>query len=206
MGWEAFLMRFAALIRSRRLSRPMASRIRLAMRRSFLLAPFVLVAGCAGVVPPAPQPAPPVPVPAPAPAPAPPPPALGEDWRDWPVSPGTWAYRQDARGSIALFGIRESDASFTIRCDRAARQIYLSRQGATPGPLTIRTSSTARALTARPTGGTPAYMAVALAANDPVLDAMAYSRGRFIVEMPPLAPLVVPTWSEVPRVIEDCRG
>ena len=66
-------------------------------------------------------------------------------------------------------------------------------------------SESARALTARPAGGAQPYMAVALAVNDPVLDAMGYSRGRFIVEMPPLAPLVVPSWAEVQRVTEDCR-
>ncbi|MCR5872550.1 hypothetical protein LRS12_18710 [Sphingomonas sp. J344] len=71
--------------------------------------------------------------------------------------------------------------------------------------MTIRTSTTARAFTARPTPGLQPYMAVTLAATDPILDAMGYSRGRFVVEMPPLAPLVVPTWAEVQRVVEDCR-
>lgn len=174
--------------------------------RILALASFALLAGCATVVPPAPQPAAPVPPPAPVPAtPAPPPPAFGGDWRDWPVTPGTWAYRQDGRGSIALFGRRDTDADFTLRCDRLARQLYLSRRGATPGQMTIRTSSTARSLNAQPSGGTPAYMAVALPVGDSLIDAMGYSRGRFIVETPPMAPLVIPAWSEVLRVVEDCR-
>ncbi|WP_343520792.1 hypothetical protein [Sphingomonas sp.] len=45
-----------------------------------------------------------------------------------------------------------------------------------------------------------------LPANDQLVDAMGYSRGRFIVETPGMAPLVVPAWAEVLRVVEDCRG
>ncbi|MGK3796872.1 hypothetical protein, partial [Enterococcus faecium] len=58
---------------------------------------------------------------------------LGGDWRDWPVTPGTWVYRQDARGSIALFGVPGNDAEVTLRCDRAARALYLSRRGMAAG-------------------------------------------------------------------------
>ncbi len=174
------------------------------MRKILTLASLSLLAGCATVVPPAPGPAAPAPVPVYTP-PAPPPPAASSDWRDWAVTPGTWAYRQDARGSIALFGARDADAQFTIRCDRQAQQLYLSRKGAAPGAMTIRTSTTARSLTAQPSGGTPAYMAVALPVSDQLIDAMGYSRGRFIVETAPLPALVIPAWSEVLRVAEDCR-
>jgi hypothetical protein len=44
------------------------------------------------------------------------------------------------------------------------------------------------------------------AANDAVLDQIAYSRGRFAVEVQGLAPLIVPAWGEVGRVVEDCRA
>ena len=59
--------------------------------------------------------------------------------------------------------------------------------------MTIRTSSTARTVS-----GT-------LPASDPLIDAMGYSRGRFIVETPGAPPLVIPAWAEVLRVAEDCR-
>ncbi len=178
------------------------------MRFIPLLAASVALASCSNVVPPAPAPAPPpprpVPTPAPAPVPAPPPPA-SSDWRDWPASPGNWTWRQEGQGTIALFGLRADQPELSLRCDRATRQIQIARRGETSGPVTIRTSTTARAFTARPTPGSQPYMAVTLAANDPILDAMGYSRGRFVMEMPPLAPLVVPTWAEVQRVVEDCR-
>lgn len=132
---------------------------------------------------------------------------LGGDWRDWPVTPGTWVYRQDARGSIALFGVPGNDAEVTLRCDRAARALYLSRRGMAAGnpPMTVRTSSTTRALPMQPTGGTPAYMAVGLSPGDPLLDAIIYSRGRFVLEEAGLPTLVVPAWAEFARVTEDCR-
>ena len=38
-----------------------------------------------------------------------------------------------------------------------------------------------------------------LAANDPLLDAIAFSRGRFVVSMPGMAALVVPAWPEAAR-------
>jgi len=132
------------------------------------------------------------------------------DWRDWPATPGNWVYRQDARGSIALFGRAGEDADLTIRCDRNRGQIFLSRRGDPPetgaAPLTIRTTSMVRAFSALPTGATPAYLAIALGVRDPLLDAMGFSRGHFTIEGGSLPTLVVPAWAEVLRVVEDCRA
>ena len=148
----------------------------------------------------------PIPLSTPSPAPAPAP-AYRGDWRDWPLTPGNWVYRQDARGSIALFGVPGADADFTIRCDRIAGLIYVSRKGAAPGnaPLTIRTSSSLRTLAMQPTGAMPAYMALSLFPRDPLLDAIGFSRGRFVLEQATLPVLVIPAWAEVLRVSEDCR-
>ncbi|MGU3389996.1 hypothetical protein [Sphingomonas sp. M1A8_2b] len=166
---------------------------------------LALVAGC--VAPPRAETPPPLPPPrVAAPAPAPRPAPIAADWRDWPYSPGTWVYRRDARGSIALFGPANADASLTLRCDTATRQVYLSRAGTTTTPLTIRTSSATRALPVQPTGGTPPYVAAALMPNDSLLEAMGFSRGRFVVQQAGSAPLVVPAWAEIERVTEDCRG
>lgn len=166
----------------------------------------LLVASCSAPPPRAPAPAP-APVVRPAPPPAPP---RAADWRDWPVTPGTWTYRQDARGSLALFGQPGTDALLTLRCARndngAARAVYLSRAGVAATPLTLRTTSTVRALAVQPTGGTPPFVAAALAPTDPLLDAIGFSRGRFTVEQAGSATLVVPAWPEIERVTEDCRG
>lgn len=166
------------------------------------LATLLAIAGCVG------QPTPPRPTPRPVetPRPAPPPPvAQAADWRDWAVTPGDWVYRVDGRGSIALFGTPGADALLTLRCDRQTNMVYLSRSGEITAPLTLRTSSLARALSVQPTGATPPYVAAALTPRDALLDAMAFSRGRFLVEQPGAPTLVVPAWAEVARVTEDCR-
>jgi len=183
------------------------------MRALPLLAPtlaltFALASCVAPVAPPRPAPIPaPVPTYTPPPPPRPTPVPLGADWRDWPVTPGEWVYRQDGRGSIALFGQRGADAMLTLRCDRAAGTLYFSRAAAAIAavPMTIRTSTASRMLSSTPTGGTPPYLAVELAPRDSLLDAMGFSRGRFIVEQPGYATLVVPAWAEIERVTEDCR-
>ena len=137
----------------------------------------------------------------------PPPPPAASDWRDVPLTPGDWVYRQDARGSIALYGVPGSDALVTLRCDMAARMVYLSRAGSGPAaPVTIRTTSTARTLNFTPTGGNPPYLAVAITPRDSLLDAMGFSRGRFTIEQSGARTLVVPAWAEIERVTEDCRG
>jgi hypothetical protein len=171
-----------------------------------VLAPLALLAMIGGCVAPPPS-APPPPRPAAAPppiaVPAPPPAA---DWRDRAYSPGTWTYRRDPRGSIALFGPVGRDAALTLRCDLAARQIYLSRAGSAPAPLTIRTSSTTRSIPVQPAGGALPYVAAALAPGDPILEAMGFSRGRFVVEQTGQPTLVLPAWAEIGRVTEDCRS
>jgi hypothetical protein len=94
-----------------------------------------------------------------------------------------------------------------LRCNRAAGTIVLQRAGAAAGPepMTITTTSGVRTLSATPQPGPPPVLAVSLRARDPVIDAMVFSRGRFVVEAPGLPPLYAPSWPEVGRVAEDCR-
>lgn len=176
------------------------------MRRLLAVSLVALaVAGCVGP-PQAPQapPAPAVRPTPPRPTPAPPPP-LAVDWNDWPFTPGDWAYRRDDRGSIALFGAVGGDAAMTLRCDRARATLYLSVRGPATN-ATVRTTTVNRVLALQPTGGDASYAATALSTSDTLLDAMAFSRGRFVVERSGQPPLVVPPYAEIGRVIEDCRG
>jgi len=163
-----------------------------------------LCLAAAACVPPAP-PAGPVPVAPPVAPPAPrPQPTRAADWRDWPQTPGTWRYRSDGpTRSVASFGPDRATEIVRLICDRPRRQIALQVAGAAGGTaLTVRTSSATRTL---PLAAGP-IPAATLAAADPLLDAMAFSRGRFTVEPAGPAPLVLPAWAEVGRVVEDCRG
>jgi hypothetical protein len=47
---------------------------------------------------------------------------------------------------------------------------------------------------------------VDLPPNDPLLEQIAFSRGRFLVESEGAHSLILPAWPEPARVIEDCRG
>ncbi|WP_158702939.1 hypothetical protein [Allosphingosinicella vermicomposti] len=153
---------------------------------------------------PAPRPAPP-PVPPPPPAPAPPP-AAPQNWADIPLTPGTWFYRDQGATSAAMFGVPASEGQFTVRCDKASGRIALEREGAATSPaLAIRTSFTVRSLPATVAQDPMPRTAASLAAQDPLLDSMAFSRGRFSVEAAGLPMLILPAWPEVARTVEDCR-
>lgn len=71
--------------------------------------------------------------------------------------------------------------------------------------LTLRTTSAVRALPAAPDPNAPGMLAISFAANDSFLDALGFSRGRFVVEGGGLPTLVIPAWPEILRVVEDCR-
>jgi hypothetical protein len=150
-----------------------------------------------------PQPTP-SPTPRPSPPPLPPRP-IAQDWRAAPITPGDWTWAMEGGQSVARF----AGGLLTIRCDRARGTITLLRAGAGtpanagPEPMTVTTTSGMRTLSAVPQGGS--VLAVALTPGDPVLDAMIFSRGRFVIETPGTGAIYVPSWSEVSRVTEDCR-
>ncbi len=119
-------------------------------------------------------------------------PLLFDQSRTVPLSAGQWSYSSTLGGSEARFG-----SAFAIRCDRTVRRVTLTRVGpvaATDGAMTIVTDLAVDTL---PANGV-------LASNDRVLDAIAFSRGRFMISGGGL-PLVLPTSPEAARSIEDCR-
>jgi len=168
----------------------------------FLIATLAaLVASCSQPqrVEPAPAPSPTV-RPQPRPAPLPPP---SVDWREHGRSPGDWAWSMEDGHSTARF----AGGALTFSCDRIARTVTMTRAGAAQAPvaMTVLTSSQTRPLTGEPVAGPPAALAVTFPARDPLLDAMAFSRGHFAVETAGLETLYPPSWPEIARVIEDCR-
>ncbi len=170
--------------------------------RFLLLATLSVLAACSSPPPPpAPQAPPPKPVVASPPPPAQP---VGE-WTDWPLAAGDWVYRQDERGSIALFGQPNADAVVTLRCDKARQRIYLARAGSGAGNIVIRSSSTMKQFAGSPTGGALPFIATEIMPRDPILDAMIFSRGRIALEVTGQMPLAIPSWAEIGRVVEDCR-
>jgi hypothetical protein len=163
------------------------------------------LAACVGPPAVAPvQPERPAPVAPPAPAPQP-----TGDWTVRPLLAGDWSYRPEQSGSVALFGSAAGAATLSFRCQLATHRIIISRQGAmvpASGQMIIRTSfGTLQWPAASNAAAQPDSVAIR-AAGDAGLDQVAFSRGRFAVEIAGLPMLVVPAWPEVARVIEDCRG
>jgi hypothetical protein len=173
--------------------------------QAFSCAMFLLLASCSApqVVPPPP---PSAPRPAPATPPPPPPASAFKDWRDAPQTPGNWRYEAAPGGSVVRYGSPGATV-FAIACNRTARTVSLIRSGtsAVSLPMSIATTSEIRALFAEPARQGTAQLVATLAIQDPLLDAMAFSRGRFAVEVNGLPTLYLPAWAEMGRVVEDCR-
>jgi hypothetical protein len=147
----------------------------------------------------APAPLPP-PVPeAPVVRPPPPPPA---DWQAAPLSTGDWSYAPNPATPRATFR-SAGVVSFTISCERG-RAVRLQWVGAQAPAIAIRTSYGERRLQASETHIN--MVVVDLPPSDPLLEQIAFSRGRFLVQADGAQALILPAWPEPARVVEDCRG
>jgi len=176
-----------------------------------LLALTLAVAACAPAAkaPPrpvasAPAPRPPVTTAPARPAPLPTVPETG--WMDAPATPGDWRYGPSPSGPSAGF-FSAGTPLFTMGCERDTGKMVLLRgapgiNGATR-PLVIHTETVSRQLLAE---ADPSALLVRIDPRDPLLDAMALSKGRFAVVVEGLPTLYLPSHAEVSRVIEDCRG
>ncbi len=165
-----------------------------------------LLASCAP--PPPPPPAPPPP-PRAVQAPVPPAPAAPADWRDAPATPGTWRWSLASGKSVASFANDPAPALVTLTCERAQGLVVLARAVQTAAaeavPMELTTTSSSHALMSDPGLAAPGWLATPIRAGDPLLDAMAFSRGRFALGAAGQATLYLPSWPEVSRVIEGCR-
>jgi len=118
---------------------------------------------------------------------------------------GNWTYSASAGGSEATFVDASGRPQLTIRCNRSMRRVAILKPTGSAAPfLWVWTSSQSRNLPAS-YDAAAARVSAELATFDPLLDAMAASRGRIGFSTSGLATLVVPPWGEVSRVVEDCR-
>ncbi len=120
---------------------------------------------------------------------------------DAPLTPGGWRYDRLERATDANFRSPANQRLVSLSCLHDG-QVSITVRSSGAGPVTIRSETAARALIANQSGG---FSYILLSATDPLLDAMALSKGRFAVEVEGLAPLILPSHAEVSRVIEDCR-
>ena len=117
---------------------------------------------------------------------------------------GSWTYAAGDDGSQATFYNSSRQPQLTIECTRSSRRVALLKPGGAAPSMWIWTSSQKKSLPATYDTAS-ARVRAELPAFDPLLDAIAASRGRIGFSTSGLEALVVPPWSEVGRVIEDCR-
>ncbi|RPF70746.1 hypothetical protein [Aurantiacibacter spongiae] len=166
-----------------------------------------------GCVPPAPEP---TPAPTPAPTVARPeaapvriPTPSFDNWMDYPATPGDWSYVAEPGQTMAVFGTDRSPEGIALimACDLATRRVSIGRKGNAAGQvdMTVRTETRDQVLTAGPVQSRAPLLVAQLAASDPLLDAIAFSKGRFALEVTGTDTIYVPAYPEITRVVEDCR-
>jgi hypothetical protein len=126
---------------------------------------------------------------------------------------GSWSYAATTEGSEATFANPSALPQLTIRCVKATRRVTIAKPATGAAPfMYVWTSSAVRSV---PASFNPLTnrISIDIVSNDPLLDALVFSRGRIgvIVSQPAGAAaqpvqLVVPAWPEIARVVEDCRS
>jgi hypothetical protein len=118
---------------------------------------------------------------------------------------GSWSRTATAGGSEATFADAANRPQLAIRCTRLSRMVTIARPAsAVAVSLNLWTTTMTRSLPAKFDSATM-RLSADLTAFDPLLDAIAFSRGRYAIAAAGQPPLVVPAWAEAARVIEDCR-
>jgi len=125
------------------------------------------------------------------------------------ITPGLWTYQAMPGGSAARFIDATGTARFALECSKATRRVTIARTSAVAAPsLLLWTSDASRTVFTR-FEPNAMRLATELAARDPLLDAIAFSRGRIAVQVGGAGAgaeaLVMPAWPEAARTIEDCR-
>jgi len=122
------------------------------------------------------------------------------------VADGSWTFATVTGGSQATFTNAAGQPQVVLSCGRTSRQVTVSRAATNAAPyIMIWTTAQTRNLLA---SYNPATLRLTASVNafDPLLDAIAFSRGRIGLSAPNQATLIVPAWAEVARVVEDCRA
>ena len=137
---------------------------------------------------------------------------------DAPATPGDWSYQS----GWARFTTPEGQVLLNLGCNGPTGVVWISRPGQVPSPpaMTVRAETMQRRIAVETTAPVDAtdrraaaqqpaplvpMIVASVPANDPLLDAIAFSKGRFAVEVSGLATLYLPSYPEITRAIEDCR-
>ena len=128
------------------------------------------------------------------------------DFSNSPMMPGTWSYLAVQGGSNARFTDSTGTIRISVGCNKMSRGVTIARTSTAPAAtLSIWTSTSSRNQPALFEQSAQRVIAT-FNAQDTMLDAIVFSRGRFAVSMPGAPAFVIPTGPEPARIVEDCRG
>ncbi len=119
---------------------------------------------------------------------------------------GSWSYAATGDGSETTFSNQAGFIQLWVHCSRVARRITIAKPASSAAPfVNVWSSSLTQSV---PSSFNPATgrLTIDLSSYDPLLDAIASSRGRIGFAVAGQAPLIIPAWAETARVIEDCRA
>jgi hypothetical protein len=119
---------------------------------------------------------------------------------------GAWSYAPAADGSEAVFDNASGYPQLWVHCTRSTRRVSIARSANAAAPLLNVWTSSGTGSIASSFDPATGRLRIDLANWDPLLDAIATSRGRIGFSVGTEPALVVPAWAEVARVIEDCRA
>ena len=131
-------------------------------------------------------------------------------WMDVEQTPGDWTYVSGTDETAAVFSSGEGteEPQLMVICDVPARRVSISRVGQADSAvqMTVRTETQTSTISAEPAMSVVPLLRAQLHASDPLLEAIAFSKGRFAVEAGGTEAIYVPAYPEITRVVEDCRG
>ena len=133
--------------------------------------------------------------------------AHGETYLDAPQTPGTWTYVKEPDETLAIYGEGRRAPAFVVRCANGVVSLgrFTQADQTETRAMRVTTETVTSQMNAVPVAEMAMILAVDLEPMNPLLDAMAITKGRFKVDVTGLDPLYLPAWVEVSRVIEDCR-
>ena len=119
--------------------------------------------------------------------------------------PGNWTYATTEDGSQTVFTDANNQPQLSLRCLRSIRRVVVSKPATAAAPtLTVWSSTATKSFPATYDAAT-ARVSAQIANWDPILDALAYSRGRIAIATN-AQQLVVPSCADISRIVEDCRA
>jgi hypothetical protein len=124
------------------------------------------------------------------------------DWVHAPLTPSDWTWRSGGGESFAEFVSPQGVmlAQFNCTADREML-LAIANPRTSSTTITVRTETVAQAV---PADAREGWLEARVPVQETLLDAMAFSRGRFALEADGMG-LYLPSYPEITRVIEDCR-